>query len=241
MIRIGTAGWTVPRKVADRFPVEGSGLERYAARFDAAEINSTFYRPPRPGTLERWAAATPEGFRFAVKLPKAITHERKLVDCGELLARFLDQMGELGSKFGPLLIQLPPSFAFDATVAGSFFEDLRSSRFEGLVACEPRHPSWFGEEAGRLLADARIARVAADPACVPEAAEPGGWTELGYWRLHGSPRMYWSAYAPEFLEALAARVKASAAAEVWCVFDNTASGAAAENALALTDLLAREP
>src|ERR1700735_1262435 len=87
-IRIGTAGWSIPKYCAGEFPVGGSGLERYAARFNCTEINSSFYRPHRRTTYERWAHSVPAGFRFAVKLPKAITHERRLNDIDGPLDRF---------------------------------------------------------------------------------------------------------------------------------------------------------
>lgn len=236
MIRIGTAGWATPRAVRDHFPEAESGLARYAGRFDCAEINSTFYRSHRPATYARWAEQTPEGFRFAAKLPRTITHERRLAGSENLLDAFLAEVGQLGPKLGPVLVQLPPSAAFDPAVAAFFFQALRQ-RFDGPVACEPRHSTWFEPEAGALLAGQRVARVAADPARVPEAAEPGGWDGLAYWRLHGSPRMYWSAYDEAYLQALSERLRASNAAETWCVFDNTTSGAAADDALRLLDLL----
>ncbi len=235
-IRIGTAGWSIPGAVAGRFPAEGSGLQRYAARFTAAEINSSFYRPHRPQTYARWAAATPEGFRFALKLPKAITHEARLAEAGERLAQFRAEASALGDRLGPLLIQLPPSLAFDARVAERFLADLRALSPEA-VACEPRHVSWFEPAAEALLAAFRVARVAADPARHPLAGRPGGWPGLAYWRLHGSPRMYRSSYDAAFLERLASALGAGAAADTWCIFDNTASGAAAADALALQDLL----
>lgn len=231
MIRIGTAGWSIPRRVADAFPRGGSGLERYAARFDAAEINSTFYRSHRPGTLARWAATVPGGFRFAVKAPKAITHEARLEGCAELLARFLGEIEELGSKLGPVLVQLPPTLAFDRAAATGFFEDLRV-RFAGPVACEPRHASWFEIDAEAVLSGLKVARVAADPARVPAAAIPGGWGGLKYWRLHGSPRVYYDSYGPEAIARLADDLHTSSV-EAWSMFDNTASGAAAANALEL--------
>ena len=235
-VRIGTAGWGVPRRVADQFPARGTGLERYAARFDAAEINTTFYRSHRPGTLAKWAASTPEGFRFAVKAPKAVTHEARLEGCGELLARFFGEIAELGSKLGPVLVQLPPKLAFDPAVAAAFFEDLRT-RHAGPVALEPRHPTWFETAPDRLLHDQQVARVAADPVRAPGADRPGGWDGLRYWRLHGSPRVYYDSYGPEVLARLADELRTSAA-EAWCVFDNTVSGAAAANALELQRLTA---
>ncbi|MDP3660424.1 DUF72 domain-containing protein, partial [Phenylobacterium sp.] len=192
-LRIGTAGWSVPRAAADAFPADGSVLQRYSARLSAVEVNSSFYRPHRRQTYERWRDATPDGFRFAVKAPRAITHEARLVDCAEGLAAFLLQIGGLSGKLGPLLVQLPPKLAFDAVVAARFFDDLRT-RWSGSVACEPRHASWFEGAADDLLIAHRIARVAAHPAPHPLAASPGGWSGLAYWRLHGSPRMYASDY-----------------------------------------------
>jgi uncharacterized protein YecE (DUF72 family) len=235
-ILVGTAGWTLPKAEQPEFPPEGSHLTRYAARFPVAEINSSFHRPHRPGTWARWAGEVPPGFRFSAKLPKTITHERRLAGCDDLLDVFLAEAGALGDRLACLLVQLPPSLQLDPAVAERFFLGLRE-RTEAGIACEPRHESWFGAEADALLAGLGVARVAADPARVPAAAEPGGARELVYHRLHGSPRMYYSAYDADFIARLAARVRADAAGgrEVWCIFDNTAAGAAARNAL---DLLA---
>jgi uncharacterized protein YecE (DUF72 family) len=105
------------------------------------------------------------------------------------------------------------------------------------IACEPRHPTWFEPAADALLADWRVARVAADPARVPEAALPGGWGGLVYFRLHGSPVMYRSAYGPERLGAYADQLRAAGGRPAWCIFDNTASSAATADALALGALL----
>jgi uncharacterized protein YecE (DUF72 family) len=134
-------------------------------------------------------------------------------------------------------VQLPPSLAFDEDVAATFFAALRA-RYAGTVAAEPRHESWFGAEADRLLTTWHVARVAADPARVPAAAEPGGWPGAVYYRLHGSPRTYYSAYDTAFLDALAPRLLA-APTPAWCIFDNTAAGAATVNALDLLALLER--
>ncbi len=238
---VGCAGWSLPRAAQTRFPAAGSHLARYAARFPAVEINSSFYRPHRPATYARWAAAVPPGFRFSVKLPRAITHERRLGEPDALLDAFLAEAGALGPTLGCLLVQLPPSLAFDAPVAGAFWAALRA-RHDGPVAAEPRHASWFTPEADELLGAWRVGRVAADPARVPAAAEPGGWAGTVYYRLHGSPRTYYSAYDAATLDALAPRLRARTAAPgtapPWCVFDNTALGAATANALDLLDRLA---
>lgn len=231
MIRIGVATLAIGRQFADQFPAEGSSLERYAARLNCTEINSSFHRPHQRKTYERWAATAPEGFLFSVKIPKTITHERRLVDAGDLLDVFLEQAGGLGDKLGPLLVQLPPSLAFDASVAEAFFAALRK-RHGGHIVIEPRHASWFENEAETLLVANRIARVLADPAKIPAAAEFGGCRGLAYARLHGSPRMYYSSYEAPLLDALARRVEEVQASDVWVIFDNTASGAALGDALA---------
>ncbi len=235
-VRIGTAGWGIPARLGAEFPGAASHLERYAGQCTAVEINSSFHRPHRPATYERWARSVPEDFRFAVKLPREITHSRRLLDAESALDRFLAEAGVLGGRLGPLLVQLPPSLAFDAGAASAFFGSLRA-RFAGAAVCEPRHPSWFGTDGDALLASFAVARVAADPARVPAAADPGGWPGLAYYRLHGSPQTYYSAYEPATLEAVAQRLMAAARrGPAWCIFDNTGRGEAAANALDLRRL-----
>jgi uncharacterized protein YecE (DUF72 family) len=237
-VRIGTAGWTLPREHQGAFPAAGSHLERYAARFTGAEINSSFYRAHRRSTYARWAASVPEDFRFAVKVPRAITHDQRLVASDVLLTVFLEEATALGDRLGPLLVQLPPSLEMHPETADEFFATLRTL-FAGDVVCEPRHESWFGATAEALLAAHRVARVAADPARWPEAARPGGWPGLVYLRQHGSPRMYYSAYSSDFLDDTAALLqeRRRAGARCWCIFDNTTLGAATGDALALGDRL----
>lgn len=236
--RVGTAGWSIPSQQAAAFAREGSHLERYARLFRAVEINSSFYRPHRPQTYARWAASVPAEFRFSVKIPREITHNRRLAGAEHLLDQFLAEVGNLGDRLGPLLIQLPPSLAFAEGAALGFFTALRA-RFDGELVCEPRHPSWFGEPAEAALVSARIARVAADPACVPEAALPGGWTGLVYRRLHGSPQMYSSPYSLPDIAGVASAMRLAAGQNraSWCIFDNTAQGEAARNALQLESVL----
>lgn len=240
MIRIGTAGWSVHSRYAAVVPAGGSHLARQSRVLDAAEINSSFYRPHRRATYERWAASTPPGFRFAVKVPKAATHTARLIDCEAIVDRLLDEAGGLGDRLGVLLVQLPPKLAFDADIARRFFAMLRA-RHAGGVACEPRHPSWFEADAEALLIRHQIGRVAADPPIgSPAAALPGGWPGLAYYRLHGTPRVYFSDYAAEALTGWASKLRVSAAAdaEVWCIFDNTAGSHAVGNAIDMKKLVA---
>jgi uncharacterized protein YecE (DUF72 family) len=238
-IYIGTAGWSIPRAEQRRFPAGDSHLARYAQVLTAVEINSTFHRPHRAATFERWAASVPRTFRFSVKLPRTITHDQKLAGTAALLKSFLADLAPLGARLGCLLVQLPPSLAFDVRIARAFFTLLRK-RFDRGVALEPRHASWFETQADYLLNDFDVARVAADPPRVAGGGEPGGWLGLAYYRLHGSPRMYYSSYEDDYLAALAGQLEALRRRRIptWCIFDNTTLGAGTSNAL---DLIERRP
>jgi uncharacterized protein YecE (DUF72 family) len=219
-----------------RFPTGASHLARYARALPAVEINSTFYRPHQAGTFERWAASVPRTFRFSVKIPNTITHDQRIAKSGPLLDAFLKSLTPLGPRLGCLLVQLPPSLAFDARVARAFFSALRK-RFGGRIALEPRHASWFGGRADGMMNAFEIARVAADPPRAEGDGEPGGWRGLAYFRLHGSPRIYYSSYEDDHLEALADRLRNLRRRRIptWCIFDNTALGAATGNALSLIE------
>jgi uncharacterized protein YecE (DUF72 family) len=233
MVRLGCAGWSLPRSVQDQFPPGASHLERYAACFNAVEINTSFYRPHKREVYARWAGATGADFRFAVKLPRAVSHEARLVGAQDLLDAFAGQVAGLGPKLGAVLVQLPPSLVFDGGAAEAFLGELRA-RLSCPLACEARHPSWFGADATALLRERGVMRVVADPpAGQPGPHEPT--TETIYARLHGSPRVYYSPYSDDYLAQLAADLDTHARAgrTVWCLFDNTASGAAAANALAV--------
>ncbi len=233
---VGTAGWAIPRRWSALAAAEGKGLLRYSRVLNAVEINSSFYRPHARDTYARWAAGVPENFRFSVKVPKAITHEAKLLDTGDALQQFLDQAGGLGPKLGVLLVQLPGRFEFDAGVVEAFFAKLRKMH-TGMVVCEPRNPTWFSSEANAVLDTHRIGRVAADPPRGTTPVAPGGWGGIAYFRLHGSPRIYFSPYDQPFLWAIARRVTALPV-PTWVIFDNTGSGSAFENATRMRDLLA---
>jgi uncharacterized protein YecE (DUF72 family) len=236
--RIGCAGWSLGRQHADGFGPGPSQLARYATRFDAVEINSSFYRPHRRQTYERWAASVPGGFRFSAKLPRAITHEARLRDAGASIDAFADQVEGLGEKLAGILVQLPPSLAFDATVADAFFSTLRQ-RMPVRIACEPRHASWFVPTVDALWQRHDIARVAADPPPVPGADQAGGTRTWTYWRWHGSPQRYFSPYSTAALDRLAALARAATPPDgfAWLILDNTALGHAIGDALSLRDRL----
>lgn len=237
VIRIGCAGWALRKEVARDFPLVGTHLERYAHRLNAVEINSSFYRSHRASTYRRWAASTPSEFSFAVKLPKQITHVRRLVDVESQIEQFRIETAGLGDKLGPVLVQLPPSLAFDLPMIEQFFSVLRAHLTSAIV-CEPRHPTWFTPQGASLMQAYEIGRVAADPSVVPDAAIPGGYQHDCYFRWHGSPRMYYSSYGQAALVELRDRFlrAAETANTAWCIFDNTADGAALNNALMLAEM-----
>ncbi len=232
----GCAGWSLGREHSAAFTAEGTHLQRYAARLNCAEINSSFYRPHRQQTYQRWAASVPAGFRFSVKVPKLISHVQRLQACDQALDEFVLQCSGLGDRLGCLLVQLPPSLAFDESVVEAFFISLRRC-FPGPVVLEPRHESWTGAEA--LLVHYHIAQVAVDPSRISTDSTPRGWPGLKYWRLHGSPRIYYSPYELPRLERLGVELQTATAEgqSAWCIFDNTASGAALGNALTLAQCL----
>ncbi len=234
---VGCAGWSLPKAAAAAFPVEGSHLERYAAVFPTVEINSSFYKPHKPETYARWAASVPEDFRFAVKVPRAITHDARLEDVDAQLDRFQGEAGMLGEKLGCLLVQMPPRSGFLDAPARAFFAQLQA-RFGCSIAFEGRHPTWFAPAATELLREYGVMRVIADPAAgQPGLHEPTS-LEGVYVRLHGVPRIYYSRYSDDEIAAWRARLDHEVAAgrRVWCIFDNTAEGASVPNALALQAL-----
>jgi uncharacterized protein YecE (DUF72 family) len=188
-------------------------------------------------TYAKWRDSTPEGFKFSVKMPRSITHDLKLSNAREPLLAFLAQTEGLAEKRGPVLMQLPPSFSFDDVIVATFLEQLRAA-YDGPVVCEPRHATWFSSETTVLLNRNCISRVVADPPPAPVATGFEGRPDVAYFRLHGSPRMYWSRYGDDFITALATTARsASSVSDVWCIFDNTASGAAIENAWELNERL----
>ena len=236
-VYVGCAGWSLPKTRQAEFPSDGSHLARYAGRFNAVEINSSFYRPHQSKTYARWAASVPDTFRFSIKVPKAITHTARLKTSVDVVRKFVEEVAGLGERLGCWLVQLPPSLQFDPAVAAEFFELFleEAASSGGSLVCEPRHTSWFTPAADALLEQYGIARVAADPAIVPAAARSGGAREPVYIRLHGSPRMYYSAYSQAQIQQSALWLEQcrGEARQAWCIFDNTADGAAIDNGLQL--------
>lgn len=235
--RIGTAAWTIPAVAADRFPVVGGHLERYAERLQAVEINSSFYREHKAETYTRWGESVPESFRFAVKLSRAFTHTARLQVDPVALAESVARIAQLGKRFGVLLVQLPPSLRFQEKTVDSFFRTLRKC-CEVPIVCEPRHASWLVPDARALLAMHHIGKVEADPEPCPWPESASAASGVLYLRLHGSPEMYRSDYDAQAIESSAVRLEQARerGVDAWCIFDNTTFGYATGNAL---DLAAR--
>jgi uncharacterized protein YecE (DUF72 family) len=238
---VGTAGWSVAPRYLEAIPAGGTHLERYGRAFPVAEIDTSFYRQHQVKTYARWAQSVGRGFRFAVKTPRALTHEGALVsgkDSG--LNHFLQEIDGLGAKLRVLLVQLPPRLEFDGKEVRKFFRRLRRGiRDTTAIVCEPRHASWGTGKADAMLKDLGVARAAADPPRWGNDSRPAGDTRLAYFRLHGAPRIYYSNYDAVRLVQLKVTLKESlrTSKQVWCIFDNTAHGHAIGNALALQALL----
>jgi uncharacterized protein YecE (DUF72 family) len=224
----------MPAALSDKSPERRSHLAQYSQHFNAVEINSSFYRPHRRNTYQRWSASVPASFRFSVKMPKLITHERRLLGCADDLDAFLHGVSGLGEKLGVLLLQLPGSAVYDEKATREFLE-LLSKHTAAKIVCEPRNPSWFVSGTEDLFARFGVTRVSAHPLprhCPDKGLESGDFL---YLRLHGAPHMYYSSYSTEFLERIRSQITPARHGEAWCIFDNTAEGAAWPNARALLE------
>jgi uncharacterized protein YecE (DUF72 family) len=236
-LHIGVAGWSIPSTQPHLVPTDGTHLQRYARTLNAVELNRTFYALPRASTIRKWVECVPEDFRFSLKLSKTITHELKFHQAIPALTEFIAMAQEFREQLGPVLVQTPPSLEADDHVL-DFLERFREL-FDHPIVMEPRHPSWIDGRVDERLKELQIARVAADPAKVPALARPGGDRSMAYFRLHGSPRIYRSAYTDEMLGEWADGIQdaMNTSGKVWVIFDNTARDAAFPNALRMRELL----
>ena len=168
-MRLGTQGFAYKDWVGVFYP-EGTGpsdyLAFYSRIYDTVELDTTFYGPPRPETARAWRESTPEGFVFAAKMPRTITHDKRLVDAEHELVEFLTAMTELGPKLGPILIQLAPSFTADEFQSLAAFAAILPEEFR--YAVELRHTSLLTQDTEDLLTRHRLA-----------------WANID---LHGMPR-----------------------------------------------------
>ncbi|HEX3345618.1 MAG TPA: DUF72 domain-containing protein [Polyangiaceae bacterium] len=269
-VHIGVSGWRYPEWRGVFYPPglrHADELAYAAVRFDSMELNGSFYSLQRPSSYDAWAAAVPDGFVFAVKGSRFITHMKRLSGGVAPLANFFASgVLRLGAKLGPLLWQLPASFAFDAGRLAAFFGALprthaaaaslarrHDARVSGRCALRPlhegslrhaievRHPSFACAEFLDLARAHGVAVVVADTAGhFPGIDEPTA--DFTYVRLHGDADLYVSGYEPAAIARWAARVRGwSRRGDVYVYFDNTAAVRAPVDALALRRALEREP
>ena len=161
-LRIGCSGWGYDDWLGAFYPGDtpkSDYLKRYASVFDIVEIDSSFYRNPGPAMTKTWHKSTPPGFTFAMKMPRRITHEKKLNDVGESLGWFYASAKELKEKCGPLVAQLPPSIKYDThwTLMQEFVRAIEADRYPHAI--EFRHKSWFRDDVYSLLRDRNVAMV----------------------------------------------------------------------------------
>lgn len=227
MMYIGTAAWTIPNVEARSFPMEGSHLERYSEVFNAVEINSSFYKDHMPKSYQKWALMTPDDFRFSVKLNQRFTHKCDLKINAVDLLNNLGAISLLEEKWRVLLLQFPSMQRFYPDRMENFYKIIRS-QFHGMVAMEARNLTWIERESIELMKEFNILKVTADPEKCP--GERVGNSR--YYRLHGRPEIYRSAYSESYLDNLYHEI-AVLDDEVWCIFDNTTFGYATTNALEL--------
>lgn len=235
---IGTSGWNYPgwRKhlYADA-PVK-RWLEVASRTFDAVEVNGSFYTQIKPETYERWKEQTPDGFKFAVKGHRFVTHYKRLRDCTESVVRLRDQASLLGDKLAAVVWQLPSNFEVDLARLDEFLRALEAWRHVHH-ALELRHRSWFVPEVAARMREARVA------VCMGDAPDFPMWREVTsdcvYVRLHGHTRKYASSYSIPHLEKWAAETQQwlREGRDVHIYFDNDAEGHAVRNAITLRAML----
>jgi uncharacterized protein YecE (DUF72 family) len=218
---MGTSGWSYRWKEV-LYPENlksADYLGYYATQFNAVEINSSFYHFTMEKTIQKWLDSTPEGFRFAPKLHREITHNRKFITIDEQLQKFMSRYLTMGERLGPILVQIAGSFRYDKLIAESFVRTLREHYPTQAFALEARHVSWFTEEALDLLRDYDITTVIASAGKRFPGTETTT-TRTPYLRLHGDEKLYSSSYPDETLERYAYMVKdwLEDDREVWVFF-----------------------
>ncbi|MFN2441184.1 MAG: DUF72 domain-containing protein [Thermoanaerobaculia bacterium] len=217
LLRVGTSGYSYKEWKGTFYPADlppSKMLPFYAERFSTVEINNTFYRMPAPAMLDGWAAQVPHGFRFALKAPQRITHQKKLADAGDDVRFLVETAATLGEKLGPLLFQLPPFLRCDLPRLRAFLEVLPA----GVgAAFEFRHDSWSDPGVTETLAERGAALCAADSEDRPldHLTSTATW---GYLRLRRTD------YDDAALQRWADRIAAAPWKEAWIFFKHEEEG-----------------
>lgn len=206
----------------------------YSKEFNCVEINSTFYRKPTAKTLTKWFDETPEDFRFFIKIPKTISHEKRMKDTKEEIAAFCENIqAHLKDKLSGFLYQFPPSFKNTAENLEIILENIDSNY---LTVIEFRHESWWNDDVFNVLKENNIVFSGVSfPGNLPEEVVINH-PDILYYRLHGKPVLYKSEYSEEFLKNLAERIKESQH-KAFIFFNNTWGTSAIKNSLYLKDIL----
>lgn len=243
-ILVGTSGWDYPEWVGRVYPPKGAQdrLRYYSDLFPVVEVNTTFYRLPPPGVVRSWLRRTPSGFRFALKFPQRITHDRRLVRAeGELepflsLVRPIQESGRLVAA----LLQLPPSLAFDEGLVRAFYESLPPQL---PVAVEFREASWLAPESLALLREFRFAYTVVDEPLLPARLDVTAPFSYVRFHGHGQPVWYDYLYRPDELEPWVSRLQALADStdSVYVFFNNHFRGDAVANGRTLSEKLGLPP
>ena len=237
---IGTSGWTYPSWKGIFYPADLPStrfLEFYRNQFPTTEVNYSFYHLPRPSTYEKWAAQVPEGFVFAVKASRFITHTKRLKSVEEPWRIFLQHALSLGSRLGPILFQFPASFRCDHMRLAEFLTMARTvgPGAERLrLVFEFRHGSWFEEKVYRLLSGYGVALCIADSPQYPRREITTA--DFMYFRFHGRIRLFASSYTNADLAEEARKIRRFLyeGHDVYAYFNNDAEGSAVVNAQMLT-------
>jgi len=241
---IGTSGWSYAHWAKGRFYPrglkQGEWLRFFAQHFGTVEINFSFYRIPTMDMVSRWRQVTRSRFRFAVKLWRRITHEKRLANCERELRDFLEVAGSLGPKRGPLLVQLPPSMRKDMARLYTFLTELKKSagRSRWKVVVEFRNPDWICEAVYELLNRRGAAQCLADMERCP-IAEPND-VSFVYVRRHGPGGRYSGCYGPAHIAADADRIRGwlKTGKDVFVYYNNDVGGHAVDNARQLIEAVA---
>jgi uncharacterized protein YecE (DUF72 family) len=236
-ILIGTSGWHYRHWVGPFYPPRLPARERlrfYAERFPSVELNNTFYRLPRAEAVAGWRDGTPEGFVFACKGSRFLTHMKKLKDAGDGIARFFAAIGPLREKLGPILFQLPGGWRVNAERLDEFLKAVPKGH---RYAFEFRDETWFTAEVIDLLRRSGAALCAWD---FDRRQSPVELTaDFAYVRLHGPDGPYRGSYDDRALRGWARRLGAwrDKGIDAYCYFDNDDSGYAAANAARLMQMV----
>ena len=244
---VGTSGWSYSSWKGVFYPEDLPSqryLAFYSGEFPTTEINYSFYHLPKPETYAKWTAQVPDGFVFAVKASRFITHVKRLADVEEAWTRFFENALALGSHFGPILLQFPPSFRCDRKRLAGFLRSVQNHASKSRLlrlAFEFRHDSWFTEEIYKLLRQHKAALCIADSPRYPRRDRVT--TDFVYIRFHGRTELFASKYSEGELseEAKLIRRYLRDGLDVYVYFNNDALGHAVDNAKFLTNLVDHKP